>query len=932
MASDRAVETAAQRLLKGPHESIIYACEVLEAPPDAVPEQPEANRVQATVASRRYLALVRNTETHEEEAAIVVFRRPAAPLIVRVIPILKDFQLSISQKQSLHSPTSARERSRFCITFALSASSPPSQSFTIVTEDIAPLAELIAELKRLLFLAQAHNYHGLGTSHVWANKYVEEPTTGLAGTSGLEALDQGTLARFHSISSAYSMRMASLKAAAPTALRAGLSSIDWGASEKDAAGVSAEDIQNDERGRWIVQQLQERESTFTQKEEIKVFVGTFNVNDQLPSGDLSSWLVDSEGAELLVFGFQEFDLTTEAMVRYTPFREDQWRLAIESALGDRAPLYEKLHSRQLVGALIIIYVLKSSSHHVTCVSSNSLATGILGLMANKGACAIRLRYKDSTLTFVNSHLAAFTNQTEKRNQEYRVELPRSDVLRMVEKAEWDLLLRFDQLKIQKQHGLAWTDFEESPITFPPTYKFDKGTSTYDTSEKQRTPSWTDRVLWLSVHDGAVKPLSYNSHPEITLSDHKPVSAVFNLQILTIIPDERIKVQQEVMAELDKYESDQLPDVKILPGPAIQFDTIECYRPVEQKIEVKNVGLVIAQWSFVLKPGTSTLSEPWLHISPTSGLILPGERSIVSLTIDVGNRTAPLLNFSTDPNALSDLLVLSIEKKDLFLSVAAREYKPTCFANSLSRLVKLGKPIRTATNEELDASELVAVVRECLDTGADFPLDQLVPPVSLPPSSDASSENLPTAPAVPVDRFSEPPIDADIGILSLSPSRPRTPAPPTPVLPSTPASPTATESSSDAREHVGIHSVADCLVLFLESLPEPVVTFAAYPKALRAEDREDAFRVIKSLPSVNANTILYIIAFLRVLVAHTLDENERIARIDRLAVVFSSVLMRSDPAATPDTLPLSSIPRRRKAFVLHLLSVEEKVAPVVAPVV
>ena len=28
-------------------------------------------------------------------------------------------------------------------------------------------------------------------------------------------------------------------------------------------------------------------------------------------------------------------------------------------------------------------------------------------------------YKDSYLTFVNSHLAAFTNQTEKRNQEVR---------------------------------------------------------------------------------------------------------------------------------------------------------------------------------------------------------------------------------------------------------------------------------------------------------------------------------------------------------------------------------------------------------------------------------------------------------------------------------------------------------------------------------
>lgn len=64
---------------------------------------------------------------------------------------------------------------------------------------------------------------------------------------------------------------------------------------------------------------------------------------------------------------------------------------------------------------MIIYVLKDSARHVTSVTSNSLATGIMGLMANKGAVAIRLRYKDSWLTFVNSHLAAFTNQVEARN-------------------------------------------------------------------------------------------------------------------------------------------------------------------------------------------------------------------------------------------------------------------------------------------------------------------------------------------------------------------------------------------------------------------------------------------------------------------------------------------------------------------------------------
>ena len=33
------------------------------------------------------------------------------------------------------------------------------------------------------------------------------------------------------------------------------------------------------------------------------------------------------------------------------------------------------------------------------------------------------------------------------------------------------------------------------MNFAPTYKYDLFCDDYDTSEKQRTPAWTDRVLW-----------------------------------------------------------------------------------------------------------------------------------------------------------------------------------------------------------------------------------------------------------------------------------------------------------------------------------------------------------------------------------------------------------------------------------------------------
>jgi len=47
-------------------------------------------------------------------------------------------------------------------------------------------------------------------------------------------------------------------------------------------------------------------------------------------------------------------------------------------------------------------------------------------------------------------------------------------------------------------GKAFAGLREGPITFPPTYKFDKGVASpaaYDTSEKRRIPAWCDRILF-----------------------------------------------------------------------------------------------------------------------------------------------------------------------------------------------------------------------------------------------------------------------------------------------------------------------------------------------------------------------------------------------------------------------------------------------------
>uniref|UniRef100_A0A7S3PZ34 Inositol polyphosphate-related phosphatase domain-containing protein n=2 Tax=Chaetoceros debilis TaxID=122233 RepID=A0A7S3PZ34_9STRA len=92
----------------------------------------------------------------------------------------------------------------------------------------------------------------------------------------------------------------------------------------------------------------------------------------------------------------------------------------------------------------------------------------------------------------------------------------------------DVLIAYDQMNMLLQFETAFAGFEEGPITFRPTYKFDKGTDTYDTSPKRRIPAWTDRILYKS--SPRIELLSYCSSTGVRTSDHRPVYASFQTSI------------------------------------------------------------------------------------------------------------------------------------------------------------------------------------------------------------------------------------------------------------------------------------------------------------------------------------------------------------------------------------------------------------------
>ena len=92
----------------------------------------------------------------------------------------------------------------------------------------------------------------------------------------------------------------------------------------------------------------------------------------------------------------------------------------------------------------------------------------------------------------------------------------------------------DQLRQEQSAGRTLHGLLEAEIKFKPTYKYIVGEKS-EYKAKKRTPSWTDRVLYASWADGsnekrAQSPevVAYRAIQELTLSDHKPITAVIDL--------------------------------------------------------------------------------------------------------------------------------------------------------------------------------------------------------------------------------------------------------------------------------------------------------------------------------------------------------------------------------------------------------------------
>ncbi|WFC97187.1 hypothetical protein MBRA1_003853 [Malassezia brasiliensis] len=175
--------------------------------------------------------------------------------------------------------------------------------------------------------------------------------------------------------------------------------------------------------------------------------------------------------------------------------------------------YELVIKKRMMGCYSAVYVWRGCHELVRGASANYVKSGLLaGRMGNKGGVGISILFAKTRLLFVNAHLAAHANKIaarfdniqristelrvetflppdDPRNKleditakfdhvfwcgdlNFRVEINRKDADALIQQKAYHRAFQYDQLQRAMHEGKIFQHFEEAPITFPPTYKFD----------------------------------------------------------------------------------------------------------------------------------------------------------------------------------------------------------------------------------------------------------------------------------------------------------------------------------------------------------------------------------------------------------------------------------------------------------------------------
>ncbi|XP_074456189.1 phosphatidylinositol 3,4,5-trisphosphate 5-phosphatase 2-like isoform X2 [Larus michahellis] len=323
----------------------------------------------------------------------------------------------------------------------------------------------------------------------------------------------------------------------------------------------------------LLQLMKIQHSNLDEPDLISVYVGTWNMGSTPPPRSLASWLTsrglgrtqDETTAciphDIYVIGTQENSLGDREWVEFL-------RASLKTLM---AIDYRVVALQCLWSIKIVVLVKPEHERRISHVHTSSVKTGIANTLGNKGAVGVSFLFNGTSFGFINCHLASGSEKTHRRNQNYsdilrslvlgdkrlsafdltlrfthlfwfgdlnyRLDMDVQDILAHVTKKEFETLLAVDQLNLEREKNKVFLRFSEGDISFPPTYRYERGSrDSYmwqkfkPTGVRINVPSWCDRILWKSHPETHVVCKSYGCTDDIVTSDHSPVFATFEVGV------------------------------------------------------------------------------------------------------------------------------------------------------------------------------------------------------------------------------------------------------------------------------------------------------------------------------------------------------------------------------------------------------------------
>ncbi|XP_048092901.1 phosphatidylinositol polyphosphate 5-phosphatase type IV [Alosa alosa] len=249
----------------------------------------------------------------------------------------------------------------------------------------------------------------------------------------------------------------------------------------------------------------------------------------------------------------------------------EWEIRLQETLG---PYYVMLYAAAHGVLYLTVFVRRDLIWFCSEVEHATVTTRIISQIKTKGAVGIGFTFFGTSFLFITSHFTSGDSKVYERILDYNkiieaLALPKvlpdtnpyrsvsSDVTTRFDEVFWfgdfnfrlnkdrygveavlkqntgqtmEFLLQHDQLLKEMNDGTIFKGFQEAPIHFLPTYKFDIGCDIYDSTSKQRTPSYTDRIIFRSRQNDDIKVVRYTACASIKTSDHRPVIGMFQVKV------------------------------------------------------------------------------------------------------------------------------------------------------------------------------------------------------------------------------------------------------------------------------------------------------------------------------------------------------------------------------------------------------------------